>query len=665
MSEFHVLRDVLIIFTISVVVVFAFQKLRVPAIAGFLVAGTLVGPHGLNLISDRHQVEILAEIGVVLLLFTIGLETSLSRLRASSRLLWIGGPLQIFGTILVVMLAGLMLSRPLDELVFWGCLLALSSTAIVLKTLGERGELDTLHGQASMAILIFQDLAVVPMILMTPVLAHESNGAMGIIVETLLKSIVVVGLIILAARVLVPHILNHVVGTRSRELFLLTIIVLGLGTAWLTSLAGLSLALGAFVAGLVISESEYSHQALAEVVPFRDSFNSLFFVSVGMLMDPRVILEFPHLVLTMLGVVVVGKFTTGAVAVFLSGASVRSAILAGVGLAQVGEFAFILAQEGQRVGLLDGQSYNIFLSVSVLSMIITPFLIQRAHRLARRTEALDRLNRWLPRWENHIGSSQQVKVKDHVIIVGYGLNGRNLARVLRDMEIPFLVLDMNAAVVKENKDMAKSMMFGDATNPRVLNQARIALARVLVVATSDPFGARKIVQQARQLNPRLYIVVRTRYLRELPDLHDLGANDVIPEEFETSIEIFALVLQSYRTPQSMIQHKVEQVRKEGYLKFRRGELPELAHHLRAGTLADVDVDTCRIESDSPVIGRSIGQLNIHGRTGASVIAWTRNGLTQSNPSKDVVLESGDVLVLLGAREQIRKAIGLFVDTRTL
>jgi len=662
MSEIHVLRDVLIIFTISVLIVLAFQKLRVPAIAGFLVAGTLVGPHGLNLISDRHQVETLAEIGVVLLLFTIGLETSISRLRASSPLLWVGGPLQIFGTLLVVALGGLVFPRPYEELIFWGCLLALSSTAIVLKALGERGELDTLHGQASMAILIFQDLAVVPMILMTPVLSHGSSGGPETIVETLLKSIVVVGLIILAARVLVPHMLNHVVGTQSRELFLLTIIVLGLGTAWLTSLAGLSLALGAFIAGLVISESEYSHQALAEVVPFRDSFNSLFFVSVGMLMNPRVIVEFPLLVVTLLGMVVLGKFATGAIAVFLSGASVRSAIVAGVGLAQVGEFAFILAQEGQGVGLLDAQAYNIFLSVSVLSMIITPFLIQRAHRIARRTEALDRLNHWLPRRTYPTGTSHNLKVTDHVIIVGYGLNGRNLARVLRDMEIPFLVLDMNARVVKAAQLSPDAIMFGDGTNPRVLTQARISLARVLVVATSDPFSARKIVQQARQLNPRLYIVVRTRYLKELPDLQDLGANDVIPEEFETSIEIFALVLQSYQTPQTMIQHKVEQVRKEGYLQFRRGELPELAHHLRAGTLADVEVDTCRIEEDSPVLGRSIRQLNIHGRTGASVIALTRNGLTQSNPSKDVALEPGDVLVLLGAREQIRKAIGLFVDT---
>jgi CPA2 family monovalent cation:H+ antiporter-2 len=402
MSEVHVLRDVLIIFSISVLVVFVFQKLRLPAVAGFLVAGTLVGPHGLNLISDQHQVETLAEIGVVLLLFTIGLETSLSRLRASSRLLWVGGPLQIMSMLSVVVLGGWLLHRSWEESVFWGLLLSLSSTAIVLKILGDRGEIDALHGQATMAILIFQDLAVVAMILMTPVFGTGSQGETRVIVETLMKSVLVVGLIVLAARVLVPHALHLIVGTRSRELFLLAVIVLGLGTAWLTSLAGLSLALGAFVAGLVISESEYSHQALADVIPFRDSFNSLFFVSVGMLMNPSVIFEFPILVVGLLILVVLGKFVTGTGAVLLAGAPVSSALLTGVALAQVGEFAFILARVGQQEGLLDSEAYNIFLAVSVLSMTITPFLIQWAPRLARRTEALDRLKHWLPRPTSHV-----------------------------------------------------------------------------------------------------------------------------------------------------------------------------------------------------------------------------------------------------------------------
>ncbi len=664
MSEVHILRDVLIIFSISILIVFVFQKLRLPAVAGFLIAGTLVGPHGLNLISDRNQVETLAEIGVVLLLFTIGMETSLSRLRASSRLLWVGGSLQILSMLSVVVFGGWLLHRSWEESIFWGLLLSLSSTAIVLKILGDRGEIDALHGQATMAILIFQDLAVVAMILLTPVLGAGSQGETSEIIETLIKSVMVVGLIVLAARVLVPHALHLIVGTRSRELFLLAIIVLGLGTAWLTSLAGVSLALGAFIAGLVISESEYSHQALAEVIPFRDSFNSLFFVSVGMLMNPSVILEFPILVVGLLILVVLGKFLTGTGAVFLAGAPVRSALLTGVALAQVGEFAFILARVGQQEGLLDLQAYNIFLAVSVLSMTITPFLIQWAPRLARRAEALDRLNHWLPRRTSNAAQGSQIKMKDHVIIVGYGLNGRNLARVLGDMEIPYVVLDVNPDAVKAFGKGRGTMIYGDATNPRVLTQARIMFARVLVVATSDPFGARRIVQQARQLNSTLHIVVRTRYLKELQDLHELGANDVVPEEFETSIEIFALVLRTYQTPKNMIQDKVEQVRRESYLLLRRGELPELAHHLRSGTLADVQVETCRVEDDSHVLGKPLSQLQIHRRTGASVIALTRNGVTKSNPSQDTVLEPGDVLVLLGAREQIRKALALLVDKKT-
>jgi CPA2 family monovalent cation:H+ antiporter-2 len=666
MSEVHILRDVLIIFSISVLVVFVFQKLRLPAVAGFLVAGTLMGPHGLNLISDRHQVETLAEIGVVLLLFTIGLETSLSRLRASSRLLWVGGPLQILSMLSVVVLGGWLLNRSWEESIFWGLLLSLSSTAIVLKILGDRGEIDAFHGQATMAILIFQDLAVVAMILMTPVLGTGSQGETQAIIETLIKSGLVVGLIVLAARFLVPHTLHLIVGTRSRELFLLAIIVLGLGTAWLTSLAGLSLALGAFIAGMVISESEYSHQALAEVIPFRDSFNSLFFVSVGMLMNPAVIVEFPILVVGLLILVVLGKFITGTGAVFLAGAPLASALLTGVALAQVGEFAFILARVGQREGILNSEAYNIFLAVSELSMMITPFLIQWAPRLARRAEAFDRLKRWLPQ-PNSKNTPQgvQVKIKDHVIIVGYGLNGRNLARVLRDMEIPFVVLEVNPEAIKVSGKFRGQMIYGDASNPRVLTQARIMFARVLVVATSDPFGARRIVHQARQLNSNLHIVVRTRYLKELQDLHELGANDVVPEEFETSIEIFALVLRTYQTPKSMIQEKVEQVRREGYLLLRRGELPELAHHLRAGTLADVQVDTCRLDDDSHVLGKRLSQLHIYGRTGVSVIAVTRNGVTQSNPSHDMVLEPGDVLVLLGAREHIRKAIALLVDIQII
>ena len=665
MPELHFLRDVLIIFTVSIGVVFLFQKLRLPSIAGFLVAGTLVGPYGLNLVSEREQVEALAEVGVILLLFTIGLEFSLKQMKSSRRLFLVGGSIQVAGAVGLSILAGLLVGLPIQEAFFWGLLLSLSSTAIVLKALGERGEADTLHGRSTIGILIFQDLAVVPMILFTPILAAPETGGIQPVAFTLAKSFIAVILIVIGARVVAPWLLDHIARVRSRELFLLTIIVLGLGTAWLTSLVGLSLALGAFLAGLLISESEYSHQALAEILPFRDSFNSLFFVSIGMLMDLRVLLNHPVLILTLVAAVLTGKLLSGAVAVLAAGAPLRSAVLSGVALAQVGEFSFILAQEGQRVGLLALDPYNLFLSLSVFSMIITPFLIQWSPRIARRTEALQRLNRWFPARIPAQSETPHFKLRDHVIIVGYGLNGRNLSRVLHEVEIPFIVLDISADLVQSAFKTGVPILFGDATNPTVLRQARIEKARVLVIAASDPFGARRIVIQARELNPNLHIMVRTRYLKELQELHELGANEVIPEEFETSIEIFTLVLKTYKVPQSIILEKAEHIRREGYALLRRGELPELAHHLRGGTLADVDVEVCRIDEDSPALGKSLGEVSIHRRTGSSVVALTRNGVTQSNPPLNLVLDVGDVLVILGSREQIRKAIALILDTKTI
>ncbi len=664
MAGHDVLGDVLVIFTVSITVVFLFHKLRLPAIAGFLAAGALIGPHGLNLVSDLEQVRVMAEIGVVLLLFTIGIEFSSTHFNEHRSMLLIGGGLQVLAVILLAGIGGLSAGLSMRQAIFWGFLLSLSSTAIVLKALAERGEIDALYGRVTIAILIFQDLAVLPMMLVTPLLASGADAEIhALIVKVIVSGILLVA-IVLGAWFLVPRLLLQIVKSRSRELFLLTVIVLCLGIAWLTSRAGLSLAIGAFIAGLIISESEYSHQAMAEVLPFRDSFNSLFFVSIGMLMDIRVLIAHPVLILTLVVVILFGKCATAGLAVLARGYPPRSALLSGIALAQVGEFAFILAQEGQKVGLLTGEPYQVFLAVSVLTMVVTPFLIRWAPKLARRAEALQRLQRWFPgrtiaHWSQL--ESRHLRIKDHVVVAGYGLNGRNLARVLEQTEVPYLVLDLNGDVVRQEAKEGVPIYYGDATNPNVLHQARIEEARVFVLALSDPFSARRAVKVARGLNPKLYIVVRTRYLRELEELHQLGANEVVPEEFETSIEIFALVLRNYCMPQELIVAKAEQVRREGYALLRRSTLPELAHHLRGGTLTDVEVETCRIDADSPARGKNLMQISIRPRTGASVIALTRGGITESNPVLKTILESGDVLVLMGTKDQIRRAIGLLID----
>jgi CPA2 family monovalent cation:H+ antiporter-2 len=664
MTDYGVLGNLLVIFSVSIAVVFLFHQFRLPSIAGFLVAGALIGPHGLNLIGDIGTVQVLAEIGVVLLLFTIGIEFSLVQLASLRRLLFVAGPIQVGSVLLVAWLGAMSVGLTWQEGIFWGFLVSLSSTAIVLKALANRGDSDSIHGRTTIGILIFQDLAVVPMMLVTPILASRVEGSGGSILYTLGKSFVVVGLIIAAAWYAVPKLLEHIVRSRSRELFLLTIIVLCLGIAWLTSLGGLSLALGAFIAGLVISESEYSHQAMADVLPFRDSFNSLFFVSIGILMNWRVLIDHPVLVLGLLLAILSVKFVTGAAASLAMDVPPRSAFMVGVALAQVGEFSFLLAQQAQESGLLRGDPYQVFLAVSVLSMIVTPFLMQWSPLMARRVEAVQRLRHWLPmRTEAHVlqAEGKQIRLKDHVIIVGYGLNGRNLARVLSETEIPHLALDLDGDTVQRESRHGVPIYYGDATNPNVLRHVRIEDAKVLVVAISDPFITRRAVQVAKSLNPKVRVVVRTRYLRELEELHDIGADDVVPEEFETSIEIFALVLRTYNLPQDFVTMKAEQVRREGYALLRRSELPELAHHLRGGTLTDAEVETCRIDDDSPAVGKSLMELSIRPRTGASVIAWTRNGVTESNPALKTKLKAGDIVVLLGSRLQIRRAMSLLLS----
>ena len=663
MDEISALRDIILIFSVSIAVIFLFQKLNLPSIAGFLVAGTLVGPHGLNLISDREQVHVLAEIGVILLLFTIGLEFSLARLKSSKLLFVVGGSAQIAGVLIVFVGSALLFDIDINAAIFWGLLVTLSSTAIVLKTLAQRGEHDTLHGRSTVGILIFQDLAIVPMMLMTPLLANREAEGISHILFTLGKSLLLVFVIVLAARVFVPKLLEQIVRTRSRELFLLTIVVLCLGTAWLTSLVGLSLALGAFIAGFLISESEYSHQAIADVLPFRDSFNGLFFVSIGMLMNPTVLVAYPLLIMTLVGAIIIGKFVTGAVAVVAAGAPLRSAILAGVALAQVGEFAFILAQEGLKVDLLSHETYNIFLAVSVLTMIMTPFLIQWSPKIARRVEAVQRLHHWFPGRVSLRTEPVQFKLSDHVIIVGYGLNGRNLARVLREFAIPHVVLDMRGEVVQLEVGSGTPLHYGDATNPTVLHQVHVQAAKVLVVAVSDPFGSRRIVQLAKSLNPTIHTIVRTRYLNEIDELHQLGADEIIPEEFETSIEMSVLVLQLFDLPKHVILEKADHIRREGYALLRRGERSELTHHLRTGTLGDVAVQTCRIDEDSPTLGRTLNELALHSRTGVSVMALMRAGVTHSNPSDDTVLEAEDVVVLLGTQDAVHRTIGLLANPK--
>ena len=570
MTELHFLRDLVVLFGASIVVVYGFNRLRLPAVVGFLVAGALLGPYGLDVVDDVARVEVFAEVGVVLLLFTIGVEFSLGQLR-SLRTVAGAGLLQIGSAIGLSALAASAFGLPLNQGVFWGFLAAMSSTAVVLKMVTERGETNSPHGRLIIGILIVQDLAVVPMMVVTPVLGGLGEAGLLTVVWSVAKAILAVLLILVAAWYLVPRLLVEVVRSRSRELFVITIILVCLGIAWLSSLAGLSLALGAFIAGLIISESEYSHQAMAEILPFRDSFNSLFFISIGMLLDLRVLLAHPVLVMGLVVALVVGKMVTTVGAAVVTGYSWRAAVLTGIALAQIGEFSFILAKVGRSLGLLPGESFQVFLTVSVLTLLLTPFLLQASPRLARRAEALQRLRHWLPERQADPNEIPSRHLRDHTVVAGYGVNGRNLVQVLREIEIPFVVVDVDGETVRQEQKKGIPIVFGDITHPQVLRRLGIQEARALVLAISDPIATRRAVTVARQLSPAIHIIARTRYLREIEDLRATGADQVVPEEFETSIEIFSLVLQHYRMPARVIAEKAERIRQEGYALFRKGQ----------------------------------------------------------------------------------------------
>ncbi|HXG91896.1 MAG TPA: cation:proton antiporter [Blastocatellia bacterium] len=648
-------EDLLILLVASVPIAFIFNRLRLPVIVGFMITGVIIGPFGLRLIRETGAVEALAEIGVVLLLFTIGLEFSLRQIIEMKRLVLWGGGLQVALTVLVVMGLAYLLGRPISQAIFFGFLIALSSTAIALKSYMERAEVDTPHGKAAIGVLLFQDLCIVPMMLVVPMLSGRQASSIAEIAITLGKALAAIAAIILAARFIVPRALHHVVRLRSPEVFIIFVVIVSLGTSWLTAQFGLSLALGAFIAGLVLSESEYSHQIVADILPFRDVFNSIFFISIGMLLSPAFLATNILTVLAWVGALVVGKALIVLLTIWLLGYSLRVAAMAGVGIAQIGEFSFVLAKVGVSERLLADNDYQTFLAAAIISMIATPFLIRGAPRIGFWTQSLLAPDALLePTMMGY--EAGESGLKGHVVIVGYGLNGRNVSSVLGRVKLPYVILDLNAETVREASAKGERILYGDCTRKEVLHRAGLERARILVIAISDPIATRRAVALAREMNPDIRIIVRTRYMAELPDLYRLGADQVIPEEFETSIEIFSRVLSEYGIARNVIHKEAEEIRREGYKMLRAPSAPLIEMSAISEALGAASTETLFIDHFSPAVGKTIGELDLRKRTGATVITAVRDGNAELNPGPEFRIEAEDILVLLGSPEQIEQAI---------
>src|SRR5687768_14823774 len=421
------LEDLLVLLLASVPIAFIFHRLRLPTIVGFMITGIVIGPHALGLIKDVHAIEMLAEIGVALLLFTIGLEFSLRRMLEMKRLVLLGGGLQVILTTLLVTGIANLLGRSLNQAIFFGFLFALSSTAIVLKTYIDRAEVDAPHGRAGVGILLFQDLSIVPMMLLIPILSGRNAGSTSQILTTFATAIIAIAVIYLATRRVVPYLLHHIVRLRSPEVFISSVVLICLGTSFVIAQFGLSLALGAFIAGMVLSESEYNHQIIADILPFRDVFNSLFFISIGMLLSLGALASNIFAVILLVAALIAVKALIVLAVVRTLGYSLRIATMTAIGLSQIGEFSFILAKTGVAEGLLRGLSYQRFLAASIVSMIATPFLIKAAPRIGYAVQSLFGSSALEPTVASY--QPEDGEMNGHVIIVGYGFNGRNLAKV--------------------------------------------------------------------------------------------------------------------------------------------------------------------------------------------------------------------------------------------
>jgi len=650
----QIIQDLALLLLVSLPINVFFHRIRLPSIMGFLIAGILIGPHCLGWIGNPSSVENLAEIGIILLLFIIGLEFSISHLLKNMASIISAGVLQMGLAIAAwYFLHKYYLGGP-DPVILAVCMMiALSSTAIVMKMITDRAELDTLHGRTTVGILLFQDLCVVPLMLMIPLLAHSGQTSGTDFALAFTKALAAVAGIFFLSRLLVPRFLSAVARMGSKEHLTLLVILIILGTGWVSHQLGLSLAMGAFIAGLIISESEYSHQIILDILPLRDYFSSIFFISVGMLLNIGNLLDNFSIIMLLTLTLIILKIGSGFLASLAVGNPARISFIVGVRLAQVGEFSLILAGLALAQGLLSSDNHQMFLSVTVLTMLFAPLLIQ-----ASSPASYFLFSGGAGGIKEEPPAQQGETLQGHVIIAGYDVVGRNLARVLKETHIPFMVVELDGDLIKHALTEDVPIQYGDVSQRATLDRAGIAQAKIIAYSIPDLQATQQSVRLARQLNPGVFIMVKTRFSSQVDELKKAGADQVIPEEFETSIEIFSRVLREFRMPNNIIEQQVELVRLEGYSMFRGLSLNvESLRNFSTYLTASLS-QSYQITGECWSHGKQFDHLELTRQTGATLIAVVRDNHAQPNPPADFCIQKGDVLILFGRHAQVDKAVRL-------
>jgi len=639
-SSLHLL---LILLAAAVGVVVLFRLLHLPAMLGYLIVGIFIGPHALGWIPDAPETRHLAEFGVVFLMFSIGLEFSLSKLRAMQRLVFGLGTAQVMLTIGLVMLASLAFAMDWRAGLALGGILAMSSTAIVSKMLVERAELNAPHGQKIMGVLLFQDLAVVPLIIVIPALAQSDGDLSGTIAIAMLKAAVVLSALLIFGQKLLRPWFHLVAQQKSSELFMLNVLLFTLGMAWLTALSGLSLALGAFVAGMLISETEYRYQVEEDIKPFRDVLLGLFFVTIGMMLDIHAILVGWGWILLLLLILLPFKALVVAVLVRVFGGSWGSALRTGIGLAQAGEFGFVLLTLAGGVSLLPSDVMQNVLAAMLISMLIAPFLIQYSEAIVRRLSPEEWVDRAM---QMHQIAVQSMTAKQHIIICGYGRSGQALAKFMQEEGISFIALDLDSRRVKEANEAGERVVYGDAAKHEVLQAAGLMRAKTLVITYDDKHSALKILHHVTKARPDLPVIVRTADDTNVDILKKAGATEVVAEVLEGSVMLASQALLMAGIPLSRVVRRVQEARAKrysmfsGYLRTPQTEVGEDTEQLQPR------FHNVMLSEKHAAVGMRLGDLKLD-ELNVEVNGVRRHNMLGNEPSKYMVLKAGDVLLLLG------------------
>ncbi|BAZ22690.1 putative potassium/proton antiporter [Kalymmatonema gypsitolerans NIES-4073] len=655
-EDFRLIVDLVSVFAVAACGGLMAALLRQPVLLGYLIGGMVVGPAGLGLIKELIQVETLAQFGVAFLLFALGVEFSFTELKKVQAIALGGGGLQIALTILVTVLVcgltGAWAYLPAKG-VFLGGILSLSSTAVVLKCLMERNETETPHGQVMLGILVVQDLALGLMIAVLPALHQPAESLVIAVLLALLRIGLFAAGAVAAGIWLIPPLLRLLARTESRELFLLGVVALCLGIALLTEYMGLSIEMGAFVAGLMISEVEYADQTLTYVEPLRDIFASLFFASIGMLIDPVFLWNNLELILGLVTLVFVGKFLIITPLVKLFRYPLKTALIVGLGLAQIGEFSFVLASEGQALGLVSRRVYSLILGTTAVTLVLTPFVLRLVPILFDWVESIPWLKPYLSGEGQPLAVGDELPTKNHVVVCGYGRVGRNLVKLLQQHNLPVVVIDQAESRIQQLREARVPYVYGNCVSFHVLDTAGVNTARGMAIALPDPMSTRLCLKRALELSPNLDVVVRATNDKSIEVLYQLGAREVVQPEFEASLEMVAYILTDLGFNTAVVQREMQEIRNRHYLDLRPEQsASEVSRDLQQAT-QDLNKRWYPLPSGSPLVGMTLDEADMRYLTGASLMAIRREGGEEIDyPPAETTLKEGDRLLVVGSDDEL-------------